>query len=272
MPRSAWWGDWSFVRYNDHLSILDVLASKTLDFKTVGLLWLLMEQRTGLIVASRPVYAGKTTLLHSLLDFLPPHIEQYELKGFAEDFRFVTDHSSSQTYLVSEEISNHQYEYLWGHQAQKTFRLLPKGYRLGATIHARNAQEVAYVLHGYLEVPLNFVAHLGLVVALQAWNGPTYDDEPVRRVESVSLIGMDGDNLIAQTLAAREDLEGPFEYPSEAALRTVLESRFNLKVANAFDEVALREQALQRLYESRPHTRDEVRQAFADFYRDHHTA
>jgi hypothetical protein len=267
MPRSAWWGDYSFVRHNDHLSILDVLASKTLDFKLAGLLWFLMEQRSSLIVASRPVWAGKTTLMHSLLDFLPPHIEQYDLKGYSEDFRFVANHSSSKTYLVSEEISNHQYEYLWGHQVQKTFRLLPKGYRFGATIHARNAQEVAYVLHGYLEIPLNLVAELGLVVSLQAWNGPNYDDDPIRRIDAVSLIGMDGENLVAQTLAAREDLEGEFSYPAEPALRAAVNAKFHLDVGNIFNEIAVREKAIKELFESGPHAREEVRQAIADFYR-----
>ena len=262
-----WRPDWSFVRYDDTLSILDVLSSRTLDYKLAGLLWVLMEQRASLIVASGPVYAGKTTLLHSLLDFLPPGIEQYSLQGFSEDFRFVADHKPQATYLVSEEISNHQYEYLWGHQVQKTFKLLPQGYRFGATIHARDVREVAYVLHGYLDVPLHLIARLDVVVTLQARQGRRYDDDIIRRIDTVSLIGMDGDNLIAQTLAARESLDGAFEYPSEQALQAALAAKFGCPCENVFAEMTARAGVLQKLHESGPHPREEVQRTIARFYR-----
>ncbi len=266
MSRS-WWSDWSFVRYDDTLSILDVLSSGTLDYRLAGLLWVLMEQRASLIVASGPVYAGKTTLFHSLLDFLPPGIEQYSLRGFSEDFDFVADHRPDTTYLVSEEISNHQYEYLWGHQVQKTFRLLSRGYRFGATIHARDVREVAYVLHGYLEVPLNLIAELGVVVTLQARQGRNYDDDIIRRIDTVNLIGMDGENLIAQTLAARESFEGAFEYPSEPALQAALTAKFGCGCQHVFAEMEARAGLLQQLHESGPHPREEVRRTIARFYR-----
>jgi hypothetical protein len=262
-----WSPEWSFVRYDDTLSILDVLSSRTLDYKLAGLLWLLMEQRASLIVASGPVYAGKTTLLHSLLDFLPPDVEQYSLRGFSENFDFVASHKPATTYLVSEEISNHQYEYLWGRQVQKTLRLLPQGYRFGATIHARDIREVAYVLHGYLDIPLKLIAQLGVVVTLQARQGRTYDDDIIRRIDSVSLIGMDEENLIAQTLAARESLDGEFEYPSEKALQAALTAKFGGACDNIFAEVAARAGVLQKLHESGPHPREEVKRTIAHFYR-----
>jgi hypothetical protein len=267
MPRPYWWSDWSFIRYDDRLSILDVLESGTLDTRLAGLLWLLMEHRASLLVASGPVYAGKTTLLHSLLDFLPPGAAQYPLQGYAEDFAFVTTHKPDTTYLVSEEISNHQYEYLWGQQVRKTFRLLPKGYRFGATIHARDVRETAYVLR-YLDVPLHLIAELGIVVTLQARQGRTYEEEDIiRRIDSVSIIGMEEKNLVAQTLAARESLDGAFEYPAEPALRAALARKFGYARGNVFAEVAERADALERLRKSGPHSREDVQQTIAEFYK-----
>ena len=140
------WNDWAFSRPTT-LSILDLVESKTLDFKLAGLLWLIMESRASVLIASGPIFAGKTTLLHSLLDLLPPDLRQYFLRGFSEDFSFINSYKPETAYLVSEEISNHQYDYLWGHQVQKTFRLLAQGYRLGTTTHASNIKDVAYLLY-----------------------------------------------------------------------------------------------------------------------------
>ena len=86
-----------------------------------------MEHRASVLVASGPIWAGKTTILHSLLDFLPSGIKQVPLRGYAEDFKFSDDLQPDNTYLVSEEISNHSYEYLWGYQVTKAFELLPRG-------------------------------------------------------------------------------------------------------------------------------------------------
>ncbi|MGD1120312.1 MAG: hypothetical protein ABR886_12670, partial [Dehalococcoidales bacterium] len=143
MANSRFWADWSFLKVDETLSILDVLRWGEFDFKLAGLLWILMEKRASVLVAAGPSWAGKTTLFHSLLDFLPPGINQVTLNGYYEDFKSISSKKPETTYLVTEEISNHQYEYLWGYQVVKAFELTPKGYALGGTIHARNIREVA---------------------------------------------------------------------------------------------------------------------------------
>jgi len=260
-----WWGDWMFNRPAT-LSILNLIESGTLDFKLAGLLWLIMESRASVLIASAPSFAGKTTLLHSLLDLLPPGLHQYSLRGFDEDFSFVKRYRPKTTYLVSEEISNHQYDYLWGHQVQKTFRLLARGYRLGATIHARNVREVAYLLHGYLKIPLANIARLGAVVTLYAANGRSYDDDPIRRIDAVNIINMADENLVAQTLAARETSDGVMKYPAENALQESLFAKFGIKHERLFSEIASRETYLKQLYDSGIRSREDVRAAIADHY------
>jgi hypothetical protein len=267
MARPIWWTDWLFSRVNDDLSILDVVSSGTVDFKLAGLLWLLMEQRAPALVAAGPVWAGKTTILHALLDFLPPGIQQVYLRGYSEDFRFSCNCRPDNTYLVSEEISNHQYEYLWGHQVVKAFELLDNGFALGSTIHARNVREVAYVLHSILNVPLSLIARLGVVVTLQVMPGRSYDDEPVRRVDTVSTIDLTDKGLVAQMLAARQATDGEFIYPSEKALAEVLFNKFGVKYDGVFSEIARREQFLNQLQNRGVSSREEVKQAIADYYR-----
>jgi len=266
MVRPTWWADWPFSRVTENLTILDVVNSGTVDFKLAGLLWLVMEHRASALVAAGPIWAGKTTILHALLDFLPPGIKQVSLRGYVEDFKFSNNYKPDNTYLVSEEISNHSYEYLWGYQVVKAFELLPKGYALGSTIHAHNIREVAYVLHGILNIPLPLIAGLGVVVTLQAANGQSYYDEPVRRVDTVSIINFADEGLVAQTLAERQLTDDEFIYPSEKALYNTLFNKFAIEYENVFSEIARRETFLSGLADKGISSREEVRQAILDYY------
>jgi hypothetical protein len=272
MARRIWWTDWPFSRVNEDLTILDVVSSGAVDFKLAGLLWLLMEQRASLLVAAGPIWAGKTTVLHALLDFLPPGIQRVYLRGYSEDFRFSYNCKPDKTYLVSEEISNHQYEYLWGYQVVKAFELLAKGYALGSTIHARNVREVAYVLHSILNVPLPLLARLGVVVTLQVAPGRSYDDEPVRRVDTVSIIDLTDKGLVAQLLAARQSTGDEFIFPSEKDLSEVLFNKFGIKYDRVFAEIARREKFLSQLQNRGISSPEEVRKAISDYYRSRLTS
>jgi hypothetical protein len=271
MARPIWWADWPSSRVSESLTILDVVRSGTVDFRLAGLLWLLMEHRASVLVAAGPIWAGKTTILHALLDFLPPGIQRVSLRGYAEDFNFSSSCKPDNTYLVSEEISNHSYEYLWGYQVTKAFELLPQGYALGSTIHARDVREVAYVLHRILNVPLPLIARLGLVVTLQATNSRSYFDEPVRRVDTVSIINSADNGLVAQTLAARRLTDDEFVYPSEKALSRALSSKFAIENDRIFYEIARRETFLRELNDKGISSRAEVRRAISDYYQSRFT-
>jgi hypothetical protein len=266
MFRPIWSVDWPFSRVNENLSILDVVNSGVVDFRLAGLLWFLMEHRASVLVAAGPIFAGKTTVLHALLDFLPPGIQQVYLRGYAEDFKFSNNHKPDNTYLVSEEISNHSYEYLWGYQVVKAFELLTKGYALGGTIHARNVREVAYVLHGILKVPLPLIARLDVVVTLQVTRGRSYYDEPVRRVDTVSIINSADKGLVALNLAARQSTDDAFIYLSEKALYNALSNKFAIKYNRIFSEITLRETFLSQLNDKGISSREEVRKAISDYY------
>jgi hypothetical protein len=267
MVRSTWWEDWPFSRVTENLTIFDIVNSGTVDFKLAGLLWLLMEHRASVLVASGPMWAGKSTLLHILLDFLPPGIHQVPLQGCAEDFNFTENVKPEKTYLVSEEISNHQYEYLWGHQVTKALALIPEGYAFGSTIHARDVREVAYLLHRILQVPLPLIAGLGVVITLQAMNGRTIYDEPIRRVDTVSVLNLGENGLVARMLAARQISDEEFIYPSEKVLYDVLSCKFGIKYRQLSSELSRRVTFLTELAAKELTSRQEIRQAILDYYR-----
>jgi hypothetical protein len=266
MVRTRWWEDWPFRRTDENLSILDVVKFGTVDFKLAGLLWLLMEHRASVIVASGPIWAGKTTLLNALLDFLRPEIEQVALRGYDEDFKSLGTGKPENTYLIAEEISNHSYEYLWGYQVVKAFECIPKGYALGGTTHARNVKEVAYVLNA-LGVPQPLIAGLGAVVTIQVARSRYNDDEPLRYVDSVSTLGMTEEGLVAYNLAARRLPGEDFVYLPEPALHRVLLDKFKIGYDSVTPEIESRGELLSSLYLKDDYSRRVVKKAVSDYYR-----
>jgi hypothetical protein len=265
MARAQWWTDWTFRRMQDNYSILDVVRFGTIDFKLAGLLWLLMEHRASAIVAAGPVWAGKTTMLHALLDFLPPDIEQVSLGGYVEDFRSLGSEKPEKTYLVTEEISNHSYEYLWGYQVAKAFELLPRGYALGGTMHARNVREVAYILNA-LGVPLPLIAGLGVIVTLQVTRGRAFDDEPIRYVDTVSTLTLTKEGLTAQKLAWRHLPDEKFVYLPEQNLRETLVGKFPIGQSSVASEMEVRADYLSRLRGKGVVSRQALRKEIAGYY------
>jgi hypothetical protein len=265
MVRTHGWVDWPFHRIDENLSILDVVKFGTIDFKLAGLLWLLMEHRASVMVAAGPIWAGKTTLLHALLDFLPPEIEQVTLRGYDEDFKSLGSDKPENTYLITEEISNHSYEYLWGYQVIKAFECIPRGYALGGTTHARNIREVAHVLNA-LGIPLPLIASLGAVITLQVTHGKYYDDEPIRYVDTISTINLTKEGLIAQILATRHLPDEKFIYPPEQDLHNILFNKFAVKYESISSEIEARGQFLDKLRAKGICSREQVKKAISEYY------
>ncbi len=265
MVRSSLWADWPFFKNSGHLSILDVIASGTIDFKLAGLLWLVMEYRASVIVAAGPSWAGKTTLFHAMLDFLRPEVEHVTLRGYDEDFTWLGNGKPESTYLITEEISNHQWEYLWGYQVPKAFELVSKGYALGGTIHARNIREVAYLLNA-LGVSAPLIAGIGLIVTLQVTLNESYDDELVRYVDTVSTLSQSEDGLTAQILAYRQSTDSDFVYITEPLLHDTLFQKFSVRYDDISVEIERRGHYLKELQEKGIRSREDVRKAVAAYY------
>ncbi len=265
MARYQGWAGWPFRREDENLSILDVVKFGTIDYKLAGLFWLLMEQRVSVMVAAGPAWAGKTTLLHALLDFLRPEIEQYELQGYYEDFKSLGSEKPENTYLIAEEISNHMYEYLWGIQVVKAFNCLDKGYALGTTTHARNIKEVAYILNA-LGVSPEIISKLGVVITLQVVRGKYLDDEPIRYVDTVSTMNYTKDGLVAHVLASRHLPEEQFTYPSDKFLQEVLSTKFAFKYDSISSEIESRGKFLRDL-DGKKSSRQELKKAVSDYYK-----
>jgi hypothetical protein len=250
------------------LSILDLVNYGTIDCKLAALLWLLMERRASVLVAAGPSFVGKTTLLHDLLDFLPPDIQKISLQGYYEEFRFLNYGQPAKTYLVAEEISNHGFfGYLWGHQAAKVFKLMPQGYALGGTMHARSSEEVIYILHRILGIPMTLISRLGVIVTLRVTGNWDYETEPLRRINSVDLILPHPEGVAIQVLAAQQNTGKSFDYQKETILQKVLADKFLTGTQHVGEEIETRRRFLKHLLDKGQTSCNEVREAILEYYR-----
>jgi len=249
------------------LSIIDLINYGTLDARLAGFLWLLMENRASVMVAAGPSYAGKTTLLNALLDFLRPEIQQVHLQGAFEDFRFLLKTKTFNTYLVAEELSSHQYEYLWGKKARKTFQLLSQGYAFGTTVHARSAKEVVYLLHNGLGISLPVIARIGAIITLRVLPGKNWEDEPARRIDTINMLSTTTNGLNLQIVAARGAKDGEYNLAADNILQSTLADKFFTGNRCIGTEITKRERILAQLRDDDITSHDEVREAIIRFYK-----
>ena len=257
-----------FMDQSSPLSVLEVVKSGTLDLRLASLLWVIMERRASVLVAAGPSRAGKSTTLNVLLDFMRPEIKRIELQGDSEDFSFLKSAKPANTYMVAAEFSDFGY-YVWGEVAIKAFELLSQGYGLGGTIHARTDEEVVGILNEYLGLPWQTLAHIDAIVTLRVAPGRGYDAEPVRRINSVSLLIPRKAGLSLATLARLSPNGNDFDIAGEKELQIALSARLNIKDASVASEMEERELFLRRLMDEGKLSRDEARKAVIEFYKSH---
>ena len=167
-----------------------------MDADLAALVWLLLEARLPLIVAAAGRRVGKSTVLESMLDFLPPGTRRIDLAGEFESLAWLPEAgqlggwspepggpvpadaltfriqginvSPSSAYLVAAELSDHLPIYTWGARARTVLRATTIGYGVGATIHADRLEEVHTALKsprvGLSDDELSF---LGVVLVLR---------------------------------------------------------------------------------------------------------
>ena len=264
MGMNRWWGRGRFGEDEKRLSVLDLVRSGTLDLRLASLLWVIMERRASVLVAAGPSFAGKTTTLNVLLDFLRPEVKEVRLSGYGEDFAFLDTSEAANTYVVAEEFSDYG-DYIWGETAQRAFDLMKEGYALGGTIHARTAREVAYILNQYLGLPIESIARLDAIVTLGVAGRRGY--EPVRRIDSVSLFVPVGDKTGIQTIASNELGGGTFAIVDDKTLQAALAKRFTPGKVTVWRAMTERELFLSKMLSAGKTDRDEVRKGILEFYK-----
>lgn len=233
----AWWGwHWSTPV---PLSIVEIVEAGTLSPRMAALLWLLVEARRSIVLASEPPMSGKTTLLSALLTFLPPDTRPIFLRGLAETFDYTREADPARSYLLVNELSSHLPVYLWGPKATRMFRSLEQGFGVGTTMHADDVDEVIGQLQADLQLTTADLARLDVIGVMRTLRGDQpilgHDDVPPelrygrdairRRVVALHLVGRNGDGIETPLLSEWEARDDEHrlrldEHASELAKRT----------------------------------------------------
>ena len=254
---SDWWG--GAGRSEDRLTLLDLIRNSTLDLKTAALLWLLIDGKSSIIVASAPQGAGKTTLLSALIDFMPPRYVRVYTRGRDEDFSFLAETDPADTYLLVPELSDHTPAYLWGDAMTTLFQALERGYSVAATIHADTPDEV----FGLFEAPpvnisSRLLHHLQVIVTIRLWHG---DDGMLRRVDRLTLV-TPGPSCV--TLVEWDPADDTFVHSDSHRARAPL--RKHLRLTENDSPLAGRMDILSSWLGKGQPDADEVRTAVTEYY------
>ncbi len=151
------------------LSIVQIIALRSVDAETVALIWLLLEHGASLTVAgpTAPVPgAGKSTTLHALLQFLPAGSSVAYMSGKYETFAFTSlpDSRPANTYALCNEISDHQTTYMWGAAARRYLTLPTQGYHIATSVHADTIDDVLHLYQHDLRLRVEDLCRLGLII------------------------------------------------------------------------------------------------------------
>ncbi len=119
------------------LSIVDLMNDGTISAEMAGFCWLVVAGGDSFLTGAVPGGVGKTTLMATLLGFLPPGerivtVAGRDVLAKAEQGAFDTP----ATLLAHEIGSGHWFGYIWGREAADFFRLGNAGFRPVSCIHA----------------------------------------------------------------------------------------------------------------------------------------
>jgi hypothetical protein len=151
------------------LSLARLISLGSVDADTAALVWLLLECSASFTIAGptdpKPG-VGKTTVLNALLQCLPSEAKLAYTAGIYEDFAFthVPGCDPSSTYVLCNEISDHQPFYMWGRKGRQYLQLASQGYHIGTTVHADTIDDVLYLFQHELRLSSEVVSCLGLIV------------------------------------------------------------------------------------------------------------
>ena len=176
----AWWGwHWSPPV---PLSIVEIVEAGTIDRRAAALLWVLLESRRSIVLASEPPMSGKTTLLSALVPFLAADTQPVFLRGLSETFDYTKSVDPAKGYLLVNELSSHLPVYLWGAKATRMFRTLAQGFGLATTMHADGVGEVLEQLRTELDLNAADLGRLDVVGIMRTLAGDAvitgHDDVP----------------------------------------------------------------------------------------------
>jgi len=272
----AWWGwHWSPPV---PMSIVEIVEAGTVSPRMAALLWVLIEARRSIVLASEPPMSGKTTLLSSLVVFLAADTQPVFVRGLSETFDYARIIDPKRGYLLVNELSSHLPVYLWGAKATRMFRTLSDGFGLGTTLHADDVAEVLDQLRTELDLGVADLAHIDVIGIMRTLAGSIaikgHDDVPPemrygrdairRRLVSLHLVRRSGDGIDTPSVSEWDAAADEHRIALDPHLDDIAK-RTGRSVADLCDALLQRETFLRQLAERGVRRPAAVRDAIAAY-------
>jgi hypothetical protein len=254
---------------DQELSMVDLVVNGTIAAGPAALLWWGLERGASLLAAGGPGGAGKSTLAHACLSFLPDGARAYAVAG--RDDPLLVPAGDGPTYLLISELSRHgRPSYLSGAAARRAFALVRAGLRVVGTLHADSVDEAIANLGDEVELSPEDIASVALIAItrVEGWSAgsgprriarPQPGEAPVRRrVVEIGLLGpAPGRGVRHVTLAAWGAAPGRLEIAAPPAGIAALAGWAGVPTPAAAAAIAARADILARLAaDGRRHPRE----------------
>lgn len=188
----GWWGyHWEPP---NPMSAVELIGTPTIDSRLMATLWAVVARRRSVMLSSEAPQAGKTTLLSSLVDFLPDDTTGIFVRGWWEEYDWLDEIEPGTGYLLINEMSDHLPIYVWGRAARGALVLAGKGWGLGATMHADSLSEALDALRTSLGATDADLAGMTIYVQYSAYLTPA---GMYRRIEEAWHLRLDADGTLA---------------------------------------------------------------------------
>lgn len=123
------------------LTLLDLVHNGTMDHHLAATIWTIAEERRSFVVMAVPRFAGKTTVSHAMLRFVPSGTPVHHLSGDEAEVESLRANPDG-GYLVVGEFSRASVSnYIWGEPVRKVFETMREGFPLATALHAATVEE-----------------------------------------------------------------------------------------------------------------------------------
>jgi hypothetical protein len=175
------------------MSAVELIGTPTIDSRLMATLWAIVARRRSVMLSSEAPQAGKTTLLSSLVDFLPEGTTGIFVRGWWEEYDWLDEIEPGTGYLLINEMSDHLPIYVWGRAARGALILAGKGWGLGATMHADSLPEALDALRSSLGATDADLAGLTVYLQYSAYATPS---GMYRRIEEAWHLSLDESGVL----------------------------------------------------------------------------
>ncbi|MFW6161906.1 MAG: hypothetical protein ACODAJ_04005, partial [Planctomycetota bacterium] len=154
------------------LSIVDLIQAGTISVEMAAVALRAMERGASILTGAVPGGAGKTTVMASILDFLPPGVPLVTTDRSAVIADALGREPEPACYLAHEIGSGHWYGYIWGRDVADFLALIDGPRRIASCLHADTLDQLTDILTSPpLSVSPESVARVDLVLFMSVRRG-----------------------------------------------------------------------------------------------------